>query len=588
MRLQNAKAKLGQVILLMMLPINILVAEEAQFNLDVKVEGVNGPLAENVLARLSIERLRKQKSPSKQLVRSAHRKAEQEIKLALQPFGFYQPAILSELEKDKASWKARYQITLGTQTRVSKLDVQILGPGKNDQAILEALKANRIPIGQPLLHSNYERLKSGLYDSAYDRGYIEAKFTRSQLAVTPASDSAEVYLYLDTGPRYFFGPTVIEQEILSKEFVQRYVPFKQGEPFSTKQLLKLKFNLDDTGYFAEVDVQPQYKQKQDNQIPIRVKTTARKPRKYSVGAGFGTDTGPRGRLGVEFRRVGTEGHKITSDLRASAIEQEFLTQYTIPIYNVFQDRLVFFGRASQEDVAEGDGDSTVLAIGANQDVGWHGWRRRTYITLNYDDFSIGNESDTATFLTPGISLTRTQTDKPLFTKKGYRLGFDIHGAQQGLLADTSFLKTSANAAAVYSWSDKGRFLVKTEIGAVSVTALDELPLSERFFAGGDRSVRGYDYESLGDRDSSGENIGGRYLYTGSLETDYLFYKQFGGALFIDAGNAVNEFDIDPEIGTGFGFRWASPVGMLRLDLAWPVNSDEASGVRLHISIGPDL
>ena len=101
-------------------------------------------------------------------------------------------------------------------------------------------------------------------------------------------------------------------------------------------------------------------------------------------------------------------------------------------------------------------------------------------------------------------------------------------------------------------------------------------------------MRGYGYQKLGPRDRSGDVVGGRYLASGSLELDYLFVGNFGGAVFVDAGNADDDFLPSPEVGAGAGLRWRSPVGMLRIDVAHPFDTNSNDDYRIHVSIGPEL
>ena len=123
--------------------------------------------------------------------------------------------------------------------------------------------------------------------------------------------------------------------------------------------------------------------------------------------------------------------------------------------------------------------------------------------------------------------------------------------------------------------------------AISVEYFNFLPAAERFFAGGDQSVRGYGYQKLPPEDDSGDVVGGQYLASGSIELDYLFAGNFGAAVFVDSGNAADEFLPSLKTGAGIGFRWRSPVGMLRIDIAHPFD-DPDDNYRLHITFGPTL
>ena len=133
----------------------------------------------------------------------------------------------------------------------------------------------------------------------------------------------------------------------------------------------------------------------------------------------------------------------------------------------------------------------------------------------------------------------------------------------------------------------GRVLIRGELGYTEVTDVTELPASIRFFAGGDSSVRGFAYESLGPEDESGDVIGGRHLATGSLEVDHPITERWHLAAFTDAGNAFNTInEFEPRHSAGLGVRWRSPLGPIRLDIARAI--DEHRDWRIHLSMGPDL
>lgn len=98
-------------------------------------------------------------------------------------------------------------------------------------------------------------------------------------------------------------------------------------------------------------------------------------------------------------------------------------------------------------------------------------------------------------------------------------------------------------------------------------------------------MRGYDYRALGPTDDASEVVGGRHLLAAGLEYDRRIAGDFGAALFYDAGAAFDRWRPDFAESLGFGWRWFSPIGPVRLDLAFP---RQGGGVRLHISMGPDL
>jgi translocation and assembly module TamA len=572
----------------------------AAARVELEISGLDKVLQENVIAHLGIAQLvqhtklvpflpDEQDKPvltiTESNVRRLHRQATRDIGGALQPFGYYEPVIDAQLKHDGDTWKAIYHIDTGQPTVIDKLDIQISGAGQADARILSARQASQLKPGKRLLHSNYETTKQSLLQAALASGYLDARYQRAELRILKAQRQAQIHLLLDTGPRYFFGSISIEQDILDPDFVQQFVHIKQGEPFNTDALLNLQLGLSDSGYFSQVEVDPQRTAATDFQVPVVITTEPAKPRRYAVGFGFGTDTGPRLSLATEFRRINQRGHKILADIRLSQILQSVGAQYQIPIGNLVSDKLIFSSRAESETITDG-GSSDRYTLGVSRNEEWGPLQRRLYINYQHEDFSLGDDDGKVNFFIPGITLSQLRADDVLFPRRGYSWSTDLRGSP-GLISDTTYARMDLSGKLVFPLSEHGRLLLRSRLGAMSVEDFSKLPTSERFFAGGDQSVRGYEYQSLAPEDASGDVVGGQYLAVGSIELDYLFVGNFGAAVFVDSGNAANDFLPSPKTGAGIGFRWRSPVGMLRIDVAHPFDNGN-DGYRLHISIGPTL
>jgi translocation and assembly module TamA len=584
--------------LLCLLPVRVAVAEPS---IELDISGVEGPLLDNVRAHLSLSQYVRNglplplpliggktppKLPSADQIRSLHRRAVKEIQAALQPYGYYDPVIESSLEQRGERWIAHFRIDHGKPVLIEAVDVAVTGAGQGESAIKAQLARVPLHIGSRLIHPDYDAFRAGLLRVALDAGYLDARYTKSDLRVYPEGHRAGVVLHLDTGPRYYFGPVTIEQDILAPDFVSRYVTFHQGEPFDTARLLKLQLALGDSGYFDQVELDARREQAQDSQVPVVVHTMPAVHTRYKLGLGYGTDTGPRVSLGADYLRLNRYGHGLNSNLRVSPYEQTATVNYTIPIRNLVTDRLVIGGSVDNStDIAQG-GNSRSYKFGVSQNVSLGSIQRNLYINYLHESFVLGSESDTVDFVIPGVSLSQLKSDNVLFPRRGYSWSVDLHGAP-GVISATRFARVDAALRGVYPVSDHARLIGRTELGATTVEDFSSLPASERFFAGGDQSVRGYDYQTLAPLDSTGAVVGGRYLAVASLELDYLFAGNFGAAVFVDTGNAGDHFLPQPKTGAGIGFRWRSPVGMLRIDLAHPFD-DPDSSYRIHISIGPAL
>ncbi|MEN8801093.1 MAG: autotransporter assembly complex family protein [Thiogranum sp.] len=571
----------------------------ASESVDVQITGIEDELLNNVTAQLGIAQLVKRTVPvplpsvdeaetevTEAMLRRLHRAAPADIRAALQPFGYYSPSIKSNLVKTDQRWVASYQIDPGEPTRIENVELGIQGDGRNNAELRNVLESTQLASGERLQHSHYEDTKAALIKAALAAGYLDAGFSRSEIRVDPRHSRAEITLKLDTGPRYYFGDIRIDQQILDPSFISGFVKIERGMPFNTEKLLALQLALDDSGFFSRVEVDIQRKAAEDFHIPILIKTEAAKKWRFGTGLGFGTDTGPRLTLAAERRRINRHGHSIVADSLLSGIKQSIGAQYKIPIGNLVSDRLVLSSTATWEDVAD-DGESRRITLGINRNERWLSFQRQLYIRFEREDFSIGEDDEIVNYFIPGVTLSYLKADNVLFPRRGYSWSADIRGAAALLVSDTTFTRAEATGRAVFPLAERARALFRLQAGGMAVEDFAQLPTTERFYAGGDRSVRGYKYQTLGPSDESGNNIGGRYLLTSSAEVDYLFWKKWGGAVFIDAGNADDDFPPNLEVGAGVGLRWQTPVGMLRVDVAHPfTNSDD--NLRLHISIGPDL
>lgn len=587
-----------------------MTVAQAQETVVVDVTGVSDSLRDNVLSFLSIQRLAKGngRNPFTRLlnkektktntdttvtveqIRRAHRSAAAQIRQALQPFGYYDPEIDASLNLKDDSWHAQYQIDPGIATTLAmsmKIDVQ--GDGRNDPAITTTLNSLRdAPLsraGAVLSHAHYESTKATLIDLAWNNGYIDAQYTESVLRVDRRRHSAEIILSLDTGRRYVYGAVTIDQKALRPEVLDRFVTIKQGEAFDTVRLNELQIALESSGYFDSVVVQPEKANAVNGQIPVSVKTQLQKPRHYSAAFGFGTDTGPRIKLSSDFRRINDRGHKISADARASALGYAVSGRYEVPSWQRKDERWVYNLHLINDDVVEYD--TRQYSLGASRFDEWRGFIRQFYSNLSREQFDIGNSSAESTLVVAGASLRRHSTDDPLYVGQGYSVLLDLHGGLDSFGSDTTFVQGSLALRGVYTVAENIRLLSHFAYGVTSVDDFNRLPLGERFFTGGDRSVRGYKYQSLSPQDTDGNALGARFMIATGIEIERFVQGNFGIAGFVDAGNASNDSLPKLKTGVGLGLRYRGPIGMVRVDVAHPLDDTE-NDFRLHISIGGDL
>lgn len=571
--------------ILLLLLASSVVAQDRKA-VDISVNGVNEVLEKNVMAHLSLNKaLEKDGMLSAAAVRRLSKRIEEQSRTALQAYGYYQPDVAFQLREEQ-EWKLDIEIVPGAQTRLRDVQIEIVGEGADVGELRKIITTSGLKEGEALSHERYSAYKNATAKMAYNLGYLDGQFEKNELRVYPNQQAADVTLQFNTGKPYYFGALNIEQDILNDDFVRRFVKSEQGDRFESSKLVQLQLALSETNYFSNVDVDVKREETVDQHIPVTITASPRKASKYVFSLGFGTDTGPRAGIGADFRRVNRKGHRLKSQLQVSSVQSTLAAQYLVPIGDVSSEYLDYTANVEQETV--NDVDATEYKIGTSLNQNRWGGRRRIGLDVLHENWSFGDgPSNNATILFPSLNFTFKNADDPFFARRGYSYTALVQGAAENVASDLSFAQLQLFASTVFSLGERSRLLLRGEFGAIATDDFDDLPPSLRFFAGGSQSVRGYGYKDLSPRDAQGNIIGGKYVSVLSAEVDYLLYENYGLAAFIDAGDATRDPVEKFKIGAGLGFRYRSPVGMLRFDVAHPFDDPDES-FRIHLSFGIDL
>ncbi len=551
----------------------------------VEVDGVRRELKANILSVLTLQQENDGKL-TEERIRKLDAQAPEEIGVALQPFGYYKPQVRAKLTQDGKTWTAHYDVDSGPPIKIATVDLQITGAGADDSGFRDI--ASRFPVreGNVLHHPDYERGKKALSDLAAEKGYLDAAFEENQVRVDLERYRADVVLHFKTGPRYLFGPVYFHQNVLEGRLLTGYIKFTPGEPLDITKVLELQNALSDSPYWSRVEVVTRQDRAENLEVPIDVNLVPAKTLRFSGGVGYGTDTGPRVKGTFDFRRLNSLGHRAQVQASVSQIEQSFLTSYIVPgafprtdnlSYNLAYDRQITPTLESKSGL-----------VGA-QYTQLRGNLNETF-ALNFqrENYKVGLDTGTSNLLVPSAGLERVQADDRIYTTNGYRARFTLQGTARNPLSDATFVQGLLDGKIIRTVGDRNRLIGRTQIGYTATNDFRILPPRFRFFAGGDQSVRGYRYESLGTKDEAGNVIGGEALFVASVEYEYRFRPKWGAAVFFDTGNAFHNFGSGSLAqGAGFGIRWRSPIGPVRADIAWGL-SDPRHPIVFHLNIGPDL
>lgn len=505
---------------------------------------------------------------------------------AAEALGYYNSDFELEREQDGEDVVFRLQVTPGERVQISAVELEILGEAQQDEVFTTAREQLPLRPGQPLDHGEYEAAKQTLQNLALRRGYFDARFTLHRVLVDPAANTARIQLRFDSGARYQIGAVNFSDTLFDEALLGKMIPFEQGDPYEAEEIVELNRNLLESQYFSIVRVRPLPDQAVEEQVPIDVALEPAEPNRVGLGLGYSTDIGPRAQINWGRRWVNRHGHSAGAQLELSEPRQTIESQYRIPLSSPIDDVLEFQFGLQSEEFQDAQSDHFTLSAQRLQRLD-SGWRRTISIRWDYSDFSIGDIHDTTQLVLPGLGFTRTRASGGVDPRKGDRLLFNTEATHLVLGSDIELQRVRLGARWLHTFAQKHRVLLRADAGGLDASDFDKVPPTLRFFAGGDQSVRGFAYNSIGPRNAAGDIVGGRFLLTGSAEYAYQFHASWRLALFADGGNAVNSLGIDPKIGTGFGLHWISPVGPIRLDLAWGVSERDVP-FRLHFSMGPQL
>ncbi len=565
---------------------NAAVQEQPRVALE--LIGVEGDLADNVRAHVSITT--KPCNTSSAYLKVLGKRAEGEALEALQAFGYYAPKITSDVVVGTECPLARIVVDRGAAVLLRTIDLEIRGPGSDDQEFNERLQAIKLEPGDQLDHGEYTKAKRLIKSVALERGYLDGTFLRRELKVDPIHLAADITLIFATGPRYSLGEVDIEQtpNFIDETVVRRFIEDPSGAPYTAAAVGSLHRALSHSNYFHSIEVRPRLSAPLGETIPVDIKLTPRDRHAFNAGIGASTDEGIRGRVGYQNRRVNRRGHQFDFNVNASLIEQEFSSAYRIPLTHPTDEWLTAQIGVRRRDVDAFETTEAQLMVSETKRRLW-GWMETRFVELSRENYTLSGTNEVSNFLAPGINWHRTVANHDLFPTRGYDIDFELKGAAEAVVSDTSFARALLNLTTIYGLPFDSRALLRASLGAIWVDAFRALPPSARFFVGGDNSLRGYDIDSRGPVDANNEVIGGTYLAVASAELEHYFTAAWGAAVFVDIGNAFGGDGSSSGLltGAGIGLRWRSPVGPMRLDIAHPL--DEASDAfRIHLRIGPDL
>ncbi len=578
----------------------LVAAPCARAAITVNIAGIDGELRQNVQVFLSLERYKDRNDLDATMFERLVERAEQEVNSALRPFGYYEPTVdITVSNTGGNDRRVTLRVQPGKPVLMTAVAIKVTGEGAQLPAFQRISNSNQLRTGQRLSHGGYDNIKRDLLRTASTLGFLDARLLKAELRVDPRNYSATADLELDTGTRYRFGSTTIKQSAIEERLLRRYLRYREDEPYNGTELLRTQFALDDSQYFSNVEVATLPPDRDNHIVPVSITAETNRRNRYSYGAGFGTDTGARGTATWDKRLVNRRGHRMRVEGKAAQRNQSLEARYLIPIGDPAIEKLTFeFGARSEE---RADLDLRTLEIqpsvthlrGRWQRVMSLSFNRTTTITPALAPLPATRITDTLAI--PSISYSAVPLGylgEGLYTRGTY---FELRGSSTAFGSPANYLQVRAELERVYDLAPQWHLLVRGQLGASLIPDSQDLPGTERFFAGGDRSVRGFGYNDLSPI-VNGVKVGGKHFVSGTVEFERDLPRNLGVAAFADAGNAFNDFSGSVAVSVGVGFRWRLPVLTLGIDIAQAISmpqngaatAQSLPGPRLHLNFSPKL
>ncbi|MEH6551236.1 MAG: autotransporter assembly complex family protein [Pseudomonadales bacterium] len=549
-----------------------LTADDESFK--VTVNGVAEAVASNIQAGLDGFKLSERED------RHFNQRLEQSLQDSLQALGYY--AASYTLLFDEA--RLIINVTSGDPVRWLDPQVRVNGSGSEHAEMVESLQSIPFKAGDTLNHAQYEALKSLLIDVSLRNGYRDAAYSKTTLLIDVEAGTALAMLTLETGERYRIGNISHTGSKIHDEVLDKLVVAKPGDWYDRRIVAKQYKAMLDSAYFANVQVDS-VNDSQNNIVDLDIYLHDELKDKYMVGAGFGTDTGPRVRLNWNKPIVNKKGQSLSADLELSKPIQRIEARYKFPWIHPVDNYLEWI--VAYEHKLLDDTDSTVLKSGLNSIKETPKLKRTYGVSLEHEIYTQGSAPlRSTTYVIPMANWSNSRLPGP--DKNGYRYWLDLQASANFLGSDTEFLRGEVGLKYHYRMGPNNVWALRTELGKLLANEAVLVPSSKRFFAGGAQSIRGFAYDSISPRNANDELIGAKNLVTASLEHRWYFKGSWGVAAFVDSGKAFNDSSEPWRTGAGLGLRWSSGVGLISVDVAVPIDDPEYSGYQIHIYMGPPI
>jgi translocation and assembly module TamA len=558
----------------------------AQTGLKYRVE-INAPkdMAEVLRKGLNLERWQNDPQMTPEQLRRLADEAAREARELAATEGYFSARVDVAIDEGTQPWTVRLRIEPGERVHVGDIDLRFSGPAAQDPqsaAILKRVR-NAWPLhrGEPFRQADWDAAKRSAVRELSAFRYAGARIAASEARIDREARRASLMVELDSGPPYRFGEIrVLGTRRYSDELVKNLSPLHPGEDYDRDKLVVYQRVLLESGYFVSVQADVDRAEVGHEGALVRVVVIEASKHHIEAGVNYSTDTGPGVALNYSNQALFDSEWRFRSNLRVDDTTRNLEFNFDSPprpggYWHSFLIRP--FRETDIQNVRTRE-----AVVGASRNWGAEIPPSAVIVSANWEEESVsGGQFEDRHALYFGYRRTFRKTDDFVSPRRGYLAMFEIGGAPEAL-ATRPFFRGLVSGSFFLPLGRRGDLLLRGQAGRVLSASRDDIPSTFLFRTGGDTTVRGYDYLSLGIQRGDAV-LAGRRLLVMSSEYTHWIGDNWGIGVFVDAGDAWDDTTLfQAKVGYGFGARVRTPIGPIRVDLAY---GQEVSSWRLHFSVG---
>lgn len=519
-----------------------------------------------------------------ELLRRLLDEAVAQTRQAVATEGYFTPEVHANIDESETPWRVSIEVEPGPRTIVRDVDLRFSGPALTDAVaqplLAEARKNWRLRPGAPFRQEDWNAAKRGALTALSSGRYAAARIVESEARIDPETQSATLSVAISSGPVFHFGEVEVSGlQRYTPRLVENFSPLHGNEAYSKEKLAIYQRRLLESGYFSSAQIAVDDDPANAAAAPVSISVIENRSQRIEAGVGYSTDTRYRGQLTYSNVDVWDEAWRFKADLRLESLSQSVRFDLdTPPNSDASWENL----HASLQRTDIQDEETRGFSVGLAHNWGLYRTPSSLYVSGHLEEqivSGVTTEHRHAVFL--GYRYAFRDTDDLIAPRRGYLGTLEIGGAPRAL-SSQRFLRGHARITAFRPVGARGDLTLRAEAGAVLAASRDGIPSTFLYRTGGDQTVRGYGFESLG-VEQDGAIVGGRYLGLASVEYTHWVGEGWGLATFVDVGDAADSISrLDAAVGYGVGVRLRSPIGPLRADIAYGERTGE---FRLHFSVG---